>query len=144
MAAFFLSPFLLNVNRPRLPKIETYMKPTVKKKALFVAFLALFVVFGGGRAGDWVIVCRDQDGWTYEVDLQSLRVEDGRYDFQVLVERDGQSQHGRWTIVRNGPTLQIEDGQIERILPGSVASRILRFLESSTEAGDGKKVRPGG
>ena len=105
----------------------------LRKKAIFAIFLAFFVLFGGGRSGEWVIVCHDRAGWTYQVDLQSLENRsDGKVACRVRSHQAGISTEDVWLLDKQHNTLQVADGPVEAIRHGSVAYRMIRFLDHQT------------
>jgi hypothetical protein len=107
----------------------------LRKKAFFAVFLAFFVLCGGGRSGDWVIVCQDEGGWTYQVELDSLkRAPDGRLICLVRTHKEGHSQQALWSLDKSRNTLQVGDGPVEKIRSGSVADRVRRFLDSKANS----------
>ena len=108
----------------------------LKKKVFFAIFLAFFVLFGGGRSGDWVIVCRDVEGWTYQVELKSIEIaSDDRLKCLVRTEKDGHAQQALWTLDTRRNTLRVGDGSAEVIRPGSVADRVRRLVEARQNPG---------
>ena len=102
----------------------------MRKKAVFAIFLAFFVLFGGGRSGEWIIVCHDQAGWTYQVDLQSLQNQsDGKVVCRVRTHQGDESTENDWVLDKQQNTLQGAGGAVEPIRHGSVAYRMIRFLD---------------
>ncbi|MCA9778861.1 MAG: hypothetical protein KC800_19165 [Candidatus Eremiobacteraeota bacterium] len=114
----------------------------LRKKAVFAIFLAFFVLFGGGRSGEWVIVCHDQAGWTYQVDLRSLENRpDGKIACRVRTHQGEVARENLWLFDRQENTLQIEDGPVEEIRHGSVALRVVRFLDHQPLEGGEERSR---
>ena len=102
----------------------------LRKKAVFAIFLAFFVLFGGGRSGEWVIVCHDQAGWTYQVDLESVRnLSSGMIACRVRTHQGEQSTESNWVLDKQSNTIRVDDGPAEPIRHGSVAYRMVRFLD---------------
>jgi hypothetical protein len=116
----------------------------LRKKAFFAVFLAFFVLCGGGRSGDWVIICRDKGGWTYEAELTSLKGEpNGQVSCLVRTHKGGHSQQALWTLDKSQNSLRVGDGPAEKIRSGSVASSIFRFLEARAARDSREKDRAG-
>ena len=101
----------------------------MRKKLLFVALVALFTLFGGGRIGDWFILCADQDGWIYEVDNQSVELlPGGEVSLRVKAGKGSHVRVASWLIDPGKNTLRVDSEAPMNIAPGSVASRVLVYL----------------
>ena len=106
----------------------------LRKRLGFLFLVAFFTVFGAGRSHYWNPVAVDQAGWTYAVDLYSLRLESPQVlSCQMLtVHRGGGRLVDRWTLDAEHYQLRRRSrGDVETILPGSIAERVIVFLRQN-------------
>lgn len=105
------------------------MTASAKRKCFFLLLVAFFVLFGGGRSERWSIVCQDQQGWTYEIDISSINKQsDETIALRVKSERDGHWRIDDWLLDPTHNALSIESGPQQAILFGSVAAQVMLQL----------------
>ncbi len=121
----------------------------VRGRLGFFFLVAFFTVFGAGRSHDWNYVTTDKSGWSYSVDLLSVKVEPPQVlRCRVMALHDGGGKViDRWRLdmARHELTRASTDTP-EAILPGSVAERTIVFLRERgqlpvLESLPGKAVR---
>lgn len=98
----------------------------------FFLLVAFFTVFGAGRSHDWSYVTTDKAGWSYSVDLLSIKVDTPGKEVRcrVMALHDGGGKViDRWSLdLPRRELSRASVGTPEAILPGSVAERVILFL----------------
>ena len=103
----------------------------MRRKLGFLVLVCLFTLFGGGRAGRWVVVCTDSNGYVYEVELRSIeRLAPQTYSLLVRTRSQarGRAVLDRWTLRVGERSLDTQRFARERYGPGSVPSQVELFL----------------
>ena len=102
----------------------------LRSKTIFIVFLILFTIFGGGRIYGWAQVCQDKEGWLYEVNTRRLHQNsDGVYELRMRVSREGHSFQQDWTLDVKNRVLSTDGEPPQQITSGSVASQVALYLE---------------
>lgn len=108
----------------------------MRNRLLFLFSVTFFTLFGAGRSHYWNFVTTDRAGWSYSVDLYSVRTPSPEVlDCRVMaIHPQGGRVLDRWSLDIDHRTLtRASMGRPEPILPGSVADRAIVFFRQNGE-----------
>lgn len=108
----------------------------VRYRSLFLGLVFFLVLFGGGGRGHWTVVCRDLDGWIYEIDRDSIRwLGPSEVQLKVRYHKERQYFSHHWLLELSENTLVLDDGASQPIARGSAAAQVVVYLKGLKLAG---------